>query len=55
MTMVRDNGMISTRCVASLILSILHLDSGNQGGVVDASLRRGVLVNIECLLLVISE
>ena len=45
MVMTMDYGMTSTRCVASLIPIILHLDSGGQCEVDRASLRRGVLVN----------
>ena len=58
-SIVRGDGkrvvMTSTRCVVSLILSILHLDSVSQGDIHRASTRRRELVNIECLLLATLE
>ena len=51
MARTRGEDEISTRCVVSLILIILHLGSIGQRGIDTVSTRRGVLVNTECLLL----
>ncbi len=45
--------MTRTRRVASSMLSILHLDFGIQWDFFKASSRCEILVNTECLLLVI--